>query len=331
MARSLWMAAFCVLLVAAGQFASAAPEGRRKRSWSKRFPHDYDLDGQVVRTELPHAAVKASEVPESLDWRDVNGISFVTKVGNQMLPRGCGSCWAFSTAGSVSDRIKIGRYSQTGKLTTEVNLAVQALLDCGAANHSIGGCHGGSAQNAFSFMYEHGIPDETCAPYIASSPGWWSEEDCWDTLCRTCDRHGNCYLTNDGKRYKVQEFGLILPSTGASDRGSDMVFKMQAEIMQRGPIVCGMYAHSSSFDDYLPANMGNYTDSVITDGATYSGITHDIELVGWGVSEDTKIPYWIGKNSYGTRWGLDGFFLIQRGSNTLNIEEVCHWAVPQLD
>ena len=74
--------------------------------------------------------------------------------------------------------------------------------------------------------------------------------------------------------------------------------------------------------------MGNYTDGVITDGASYDGITHDIELVGWGVSESAKIPYWIGKNSFGTRWGLDGFFLIKRGANTLNIEEVCHWAVP---
>ena len=77
--------------------------------------------------------------------------------------------------------------------------------------------------------------------------------------------------------------------------------------------------------------MGNYTDSVIVDSQKYDGITHDIELVGWGVSEGSQIPYWIGKNSYGTRWGLEGFFRIQRGANTLNIEEVCHWAVPLMD
>ena len=75
--------------------------------------------------------------------------------------------------------------------------------------------------------------------------------------------------------------------------------------------------------------MANYSDSVITDGGAYDGITLDIVLVGWGVSQ-SGIPYWIGKNSFGTRWGLDGFFLIERGTNTLNIEEVCHWAVPLL-
>jgi cathepsin X len=88
-----------------------------------------------------------------------------------------------------------------------------------------------------------------------------------------------------------------------------------------------MYAHSPSFLNYLPANMGNYTDSVITDAAKYNGITHDIEIVGWGTSSG-GVRYWVGKNSFGTRWGLEGFFLIERGSNTLNIEEVCHWAVP---
>lgn len=62
---------------------------------------------------------------------------------------------------------------------------------------------------------------------------------------------------------------------------------------------------------------------------TYSGITHDIVLVGWGKS-DTGIPYWIGKNSFGTQWGLSGFFLIERGTNTLNIEQVCHWGVPEI-
>lgn len=127
-------------------------------------------------------------------------------------------------------------YQKTGKLSTEVSLSPQALLDCGAANDTIGGCHGGSANNAFAFMLDHGIPDETCAPYVASAPGWWSEENCWETLCRTCDRTGKCYLTNDGKMYKVEEFGLILPSR----EGGTMTQRMQAEIMQRGPIVCGM-------------------------------------------------------------------------------------------
>ena len=292
------------------------PPGRGTKpvTW---HPEDYDAGLQVVRDPLPHETVLRANVPDSFDWGNVKGLSFLTRVGNQMLPRGCGSCWAFSTAGSVSDRIKIGTYAATGRLPTDVNLAVQALLDCGAANSTIGGCHGGSAQNAFSFMHDHGIPDETCAPYVAAAPGWWSEEDCWDTLCRVCDRHGNCRVTNDGKMHRVGDFGLILPS-GSGDT-DDMVFRMQAEIMQRGPIVCGMYAHSSSFDDYLPAKMGNYTDSVIVDSQKYDGITHDIELVGWGVSEGSQIPYWIGKNSYGTRWGLEGFFRIQRGANTLKL------------
>lgn len=202
-----------------------------------------DVGNQKVHSALPHTTMTEGDIPEEWNWADMKGLSFITRVGNQMQPRGCGSCWAFSTSGSVSDRLKIGRYRATGKMPTDINLSVQALLDCGAANHSIGGCHGGSAQNAFSFMYDHGIPDETCAPYVASAPGWWAEDDCWKTLCRTCDVHGNCYVTNDGTMYKVEEYGLILPAEELEeerDGGNDMVYRMQAEIMQRGPIVCGM-------------------------------------------------------------------------------------------
>ncbi len=336
--------ALCLCVFFAG-LAGAAAAPRPKMVPLNRQSGVVDVSNQRVRSPLPHEALTVQDLPDEWDWRNQKGISFVTRVGNQMQPRGCGSCWAHSSAGSVSDRIKIGTYRTTGRIPTDVNLAPQALLDCGAANASIGGCHGGSAQNAFALMHDHGIPDETCAPYIAAAPGWWSEDDCWKTLCRTCDIHGHCAVTNDARMYKVQEFGLILPSADSSpqpapptttddnkgrDDGNDMAFRMQAEIMERGPIVCGMYAHSASFEDYLPANMANYTDGVITDATAYSGITHDIELVGWGVSQ-SGIAFWVGKNSFGTRWGLGGFFLIERGANTLNIEQVCHWAVPAED
>lgn len=43
-----------------------------------------------------------------------------------------------------------------------------------------------------------------------------------------------------------------------------------------------------------------------------------VKLVGWGVDNypnGTKLPYWIGANSWCRQWGEGGFFRIVRGLN----------------
>lgn len=66
---------------------------------------------------------------------------------------------------------------------------------------------------------------------------------------------------------------------------------------------------------------------VFVDKTNDTTITHDISLVGYGVENGTK--YWLGRNSWGSYWGIEGFFKIIRGVNNLAIESDCSWGTPR--
>lgn len=228
---------------------------------------------------------------------------------NQFLPSPCGACWAHAAVGALTDRMIMAQSKSSSPHVPVVPLSPQVLLDC--SDTRLGSCHGGSALGAYAFIKDNGITDITCSPYMGVDDNYWGEVPCAQMMCRNCDRFGKCAFMN-GTTYHVSEYGSV---TGESE--------MMAEIYDRGPIACSVYAHGESFE--------MYQGGVIKDSTVYNETTHVVAITGWGVElDDASLKYWVGRNSFGTTWGEEGWFKLQRGVNALDIEKhTCAWAVPK--
>jgi hypothetical protein len=277
--------------------ASASASKAKDSNWFLKGP-----DPELLLTSLPKIS-SLDELPAHWDWRDFNGtgIGLTTSVLNQMAPKACGSCWAFATISALSDRIRIAKYHKYKKLGPEVILSPQVLLDCGM--RSFGSCNGGDPRYAHKWIHENGIVDLTCNPYIASHPSWFtSSGSCAATQCRQCLLSGECQVVEDPKKYYISEYGT-LNATNSEE------FQLEAmnEIYHRGPIVVSMYSLTPEYRNHKGG-------SILRDSTKYPGTTHVVSLVGWG-TDDRGVKYWVVRNSDGTGFGDEGFFLAERGVN----------------
>ncbi|CAG9467811.1 unnamed protein product [Pedinophyceae sp. YPF-701] len=267
----------------------------------KEIPSSYQ---EVIKTARSHEVVGADDLPDTWDWRDVNGLNFLTPVRNQHIPTYCGSCFAHGSTSALSDRWAIiQNESRPGRL-----LSVQNVLDCGDA----GSCtEGGEDYLVYDYALKLGIPDETCSPYLAR------DHTCHESKqCKNCD-HSRCWAVRDYERLVVSEHGEC--------SGYD---KMKAEIFRRGPISCGVSA-TDGLDDYKG---GVYREEHDPEDIH---INHIVSVVGWGIDEDSGDEYWIIRNSWGTYWGERGFGKLptskamdgEGNSYNLLIEKQCMFGV----
>eukprot|EP01027_Heterolobosea_sp_BB2_P008306 GEZU01012330.1.p2 GENE.GEZU01012330.1~~GEZU01012330.1.p2 ORF type:complete len:314 (+),score=93.79 GEZU01012330.1:119-1060(+) len=203
----------------------------------------------------------------------------------------CGSCWAFGATEALSDRFCI---ASNGKVN--VVLSPQYLVSCDSNNY---GCEGGYLDDAWNFLIQKGVPADSCVPYTSGS-----------------GQNGKCpsSCTNGSKMtlYKVKPGSLVQPTTVAA---------IQNLIMTSGPVEAAF----SVYQDFYNYKSGVYRHVT---GSLAGG--HAIKIIGWGVDSASGLPYWTVANSWGTDWGMNGYFWILRGKDECGIEDNVIAGLPAL-
>ncbi|XP_053177499.1 dipeptidyl peptidase 1 [Scomber japonicus] len=234
-------------------------------------------------------AKMAAALPERWDWRNMDGVSFVSPVRNQAS---CGSCYSFASMGMLEARLRI-----LSNNTEAPVLSPQQVVSCSKYSQ---GCDGGFPYLIGKYIQDFGIVDESCFPYIAK-----------DSPCGIPKNCGRIYTA---------EYNYVGGFYGGCSESA-----MMLELVKNGPMAVAFEV----YPDFMHYKEGIYHHTGLGDPFNPFELTnHAVLLVGYGRCHMTGQKYWIVKNSWGTTWGEDGYFRIRRGSDECAIESIAVAAKP---
>jgi len=192
----------------------------------------------------------------------------------------CGSCWTFAAAETLESHYALAT-GHLGELSEQHILdCVPNPLQCGGS----GGCSGGTVELAYATLMQPttgGLASEWTYPYRSYFADSFS---CSFNNTRTAVAAAIAsYETLPANTYKP----------------------LMVAVATKGPIAISVDA--SAWHSY---------ESGVFNGCnqTNPDIDHAVQLVGYGT--DNKLgDYWLVRNSWGPKWGEQGYIRIKRTSN----------------
>jgi len=235
-------------------------------------------------THVPSGFKADKPPPAAIDWRDTIKGWTVKSQGH------CGSCWTFSTAGSMEAH----HFLKYGMLK---NLSEQQLVDC-AGDFNNYGCNGGLPSQAFEYLkYNGGQDTETQYPYTA--------------------------VTGKKCKYDGKPAAKVKAVVNITSYDEEALY---AAVGTEGPVSIAFEVAK----DFRFYQSGVYNGTCDTAPSSVNhavvAVGYGVERFGPGLKE--KNPYFIVRNSWGASWGMDGYFRIARGYNKCGLADCASFPRP---
>lgn len=248
--------------------------------------------------------------------------AFITPVHNQGK---CGACWAISTAKTLNDRyaiLSVGAFTDVlspyqmimcqGTIFPSIPLDKKSMYDLSLEAHTSGACNGNSLFTAMDFLYSVGCVSEACV-----SRGLFQKYNIPDIsdivnpesvpMCQTIlgDNYDRCMDRSRTPRFYRSIVGYQVDSD---------IESIKQEIYKWGPVSAGFKVYENFIDKYDGKTIYKGPEK---DEKEIGG--HAVEIMGWGREDDTD--FWWVCNSWGTEWGLSGFFKMKMNIAECEIEK----------
>eukprot|EP00286_Rhodomonas_abbreviata_P009199 CAMPEP_0181322596 /NCGR_PEP_ID=MMETSP1101-20121128/19313_1 /TAXON_ID=46948 /ORGANISM="Rhodomonas abbreviata, Strain Caron Lab Isolate" /LENGTH=337 /DNA_ID=CAMNT_0023430521 /DNA_START=29 /DNA_END=1042 /DNA_ORIENTATION=- len=198
-----------------------------------------NLRRRTTGAGLHNAPADKTSTPSSIDWVEKGAVTDVKDQGS------CGSCWSFSTTGSLEGAYQI----KYGSLKA---FSEQELVSCDTGGADAG-CNGGWMDDAFDFVKSNGgLTTEDAYPYTSGSTG----------------KSGSCTTsgyTNDAN---------VAPSSYTDVKAGD-VDAMASAVAQQ-PVSIAIQANQLAFQ--------HYSGGVLT-GRCGQNLDHGVLAVGFGTED----------------------------------------------
>lgn len=198
----------------------------------------------------------------------------------------CGSCWAFAASEVLADRACI-----SGQTKGHVVMSPQQLVSCDKTSY---GCDGGYPNKSWAYIQSKGLVTETCYPYTSGKTEQTGK-------CMTVN--SRCKKDAGVSREDYQLFKVV------DNRRHTTVVAAKEALVNHGPIEAAF----SVYEDFMSYQGGVYVHKT---GGLLGG--HAIKVVGYG--SENGVEFWIVANSWGPKWGEQGFFRVAIGQKALQFE-----------
>lgn len=253
-----------------------------------------------------------SPQPEAVDWRSLGA---VTPVKDQSA---CGSCWAESAVSNVESQWYLAHKSS---MSAAVSLSVEQVIECDTHDYA---CYGGYPKGAYQYIIEHGgIASDADYKYAVNGhticlANQTYNATCGDGMCDDPPLTSYCDVTCSDKKHKsVAKLSSWVALPSSEDQ-------MVAFLASKGPISIAIDASGGAIGILFPW-LQFYHHGVANPRRCTNKIDHGVLIVGYGEEKGTK--YWIIKNSWGAKWGEEGYFRLIRGTARCGITTMATSAV----